>query len=203
MGEYRPIELIRLVDTLARIDRSLAAAHDQEGELAKAIDGHGEVERALCGHAADLLALQPDTVFSLRMVLEMLHTVHGYVRSLAQRMGAEYFIADLECLDVIVNMSPKTVLLAEDSFPLLQVEPFVSDAKETLEWVTLYRNGDGPGIRGWLHLGLLDILSRQRPKSTGRYSFTIVDARAHIGHCLNSSHTYGVSSYVPVAIESG
>lgn len=71
-------------------------------------------------------------MFSLRMVLEMLHTVHSCARTLALRMGAKYSTAGRKCLDVILNVSPKTVLLAKDPFPLFQVEPYVSDAKETL-----------------------------------------------------------------------
>ena len=73
------------------------------------------------------------------MILEMLNTVKNCARSLTFGMWTEYSTADLEGLDVILNVPPERILLAEDPCPLFEVESFICNAEETLRAVALRR----------------------------------------------------------------
>lgn len=70
MGEYRPIKLIRLVDTLARLERSLAETRDHEGDFPGSMEGHREAEDFLREREAVLIAVQRTISFHLRSLKE-------------------------------------------------------------------------------------------------------------------------------------
>ena len=74
------------------------------------------------------------------VVLEMLHVVDSNVIDLAPRIGTTHSVVDIELIDMIQDVPPKSVQLAELSCAIFKAKSFVSDTEETLERVALHGN---------------------------------------------------------------
>jgi hypothetical protein len=73
------------------------------------------------------------------MIFEMLQVTKSYACHLTLRMWTWKFAAHPESFDIIRNVPPESVLLAENLRAVLKIKDLIAKAEETLQRVTPHR----------------------------------------------------------------